>query len=64
MRTVGVGAGKPDKKNPADAKLKKELKELKAENEQLKAENEKLKAQLEETPAEVPTEVSEKTQKK
>lgn len=64
MRTVGVGAGKPDKKNPADAKLKKELKELKAENEQLKAENEELKAQLEETPAEVPTEVSEKTQKK
>lgn len=64
MRTVGVGAGKPDKKNPADAKLKKELKELKAENEQLKAENEELKAQLEETPAEVSTEVSEKTQKK
>lgn len=68
MRTVGVGAGKPDKKNPADAKLKKELKELKAENEQLKAENEELRAQLEEasveTPAEVPVEVSEKTQKK
>ena len=36
MRTVGVGAGKPDKKNLADAKLKKELKELKAENERLK----------------------------
>lgn len=41
MRTVGVGAKKPDK-NTADAKLKKELKELKAENEQLKAENAKL----------------------
>lgn len=60
MRTVGVGAGKPDKKNLADAKLKKELKELKAENEQLKEENEELRAQLEETQAEVP----EKTQKK
>lgn len=44
MRTVGVGAEKP-KKNAADAKLKKELKDLKAENEQLKAEIEELKAQ-------------------
>lgn len=51
MRRVGVGAEKPDKKNMADAKLKKEIKELKAENEQLKAtnaellkENEQLKA--------------------
>ena len=41
MRTVGVGAKKSDK-NMADAKLKKEIKELKAENEQLKAENAKL----------------------
>ena len=40
MRTVGLGAEKTDKKNQADAKLKKELKDLKAENEQLKAENE------------------------
>lgn len=47
MRTVGVGAEKPDKKNAADAKLKKELKELKTENEQLKTENVELKAQLE-----------------
>ena len=39
MRTVGVGAEKPDKK--ADSKLKKDLKELKAENEQLKAAPEK-----------------------
>lgn len=51
MKRVGVGADKPDKKNAAEAKLKKELKELKAENEQLKAvnaqlleENEQLKA--------------------
>lgn len=47
MRTVGVGAEEPDKKNVADAKLKKELKELKTENEQLKTENVELKAQLE-----------------
>ena len=47
MRTVGIGAEKPSKKNSTDAKLKKELKELKAENEQLKTENEELKAQLE-----------------
>lgn len=47
MRTVGVGAEKLDKKNSADAKLKKELKELKNENEQLKTENAELKAQLE-----------------
>lgn len=47
MRTVGVGAEKPDKKSSADAKLKKELKELKTENEQLKTENVELKAQLE-----------------
>ena len=45
MRTVGVGAEKP-KKNAADAKLKKEVKDLKAENEQLKAENADLKTQL------------------
>ena len=45
MRTVGVGAEKP-KKNAADAKLKKEVKDLKAENEQLKAENAALKTQL------------------
>lgn len=64
MRTVGVGAGKPDKKNPADVKLKKELKELKAENEQLKAENEDLRVQLEEASVETPAEVPEKTQKK
>ena len=51
MRTIGVGANKPDKKNAVESKLKKELKELKAENEQLKAvnaqlleENEQLKA--------------------
>lgn len=54
MKTVGVGAEKPDKKNMADAKLKKELKDLKAENEQLKAENEDLKAQLEKVPEEMP----------
>ena len=41
MRTVGVGAKKSDE-NTADAKLKKEIKELKAENEQLKAENVRL----------------------
>lgn len=45
MRTVGVGAEKP-RKNPADVKLKKELKDLKTENEQLKAENADLKTQL------------------
>lgn len=44
MRRVGVGANQPDKKNAAEAKLKKEVKELKAENEQLKAEIEQLKA--------------------
>lgn len=53
MRTVGVGAEKPDKKNAADAKLKKELKELKAEIEQLKAENAELKAENEQLNAEV-----------
>ena len=42
MRRVGVGAEKPDKKNVADAKLKKENKELKAEVEQLKAKNAEL----------------------
>jgi len=41
MRTIGVGAKKPER---TEAKLKKEIKELKAEVEQLKAENEKLKA--------------------
>lgn len=51
MKTVGVGAEKPDKKNSADAKLKKELKELKTENEQLRAENAELKEQLEAAPA-------------
>ena len=51
MRTVGVGAEKPDKKNTADSKLKKELKDLKAENEQLKAENAELKAENEQLKA-------------
>ena len=45
MRRVGVGADKSDKKNAAETKLKKEIKELKAENEQLKAEIEQLKAE-------------------
>lgn len=45
MRTVGVGAAKAEKKNSAEAKLKKENKELKAENEALKAEIEELKAE-------------------
>ena len=36
MRTVGIGAEKPDKKNAEDSKLKKENKQLKAENEALK----------------------------
>lgn len=48
MRRVGVGANQPDKKNAAEAKLKKEVKELKAENEQLKAEIEQLKADKQE----------------
>ena len=51
MRTVGVGAEKPDKKNTVDSKLKKELKELKAENEQLKAENAELEAENEQLKA-------------
>lgn len=50
MRRVGVGAKKPEK-NTADAKLKKEIKELKAENEQLKVENEELKAENEQLKA-------------
>lgn len=56
MRTVGVGAEKPKKENTADAKLKKEIKELKAENEQLKAENAKLKEENEQLKAEKPKE--------
>lgn len=51
MRTVGIGAEKPDKKNTSDVKLKKELKELKAENEQLKVENSELKAENEQLKA-------------
>ena len=54
MRRVGVGADKPDKKNAAETKLKKEIKELKAENEQLKAENTKLVAENEQLKAEEP----------
>lgn len=54
MRRVGVGAEKPDKKNTADAKLKKEIKELKTENEQLKAENAKLLEENEQLKAEKP----------
>lgn len=46
MRRVGVGAKKSEKKNEAETKLKKEIKDLKAENEKLKAENEKLKAEM------------------
>lgn len=45
MRRVGVGAEKPNEK--ADAKLKKENKELKAEIKQLKAENAELLAEVE-----------------
>ena len=45
MRRVGVGSKKPETK--ADAKLKKEIKELKAEIEQLKTENAELKAEIE-----------------
>lgn len=51
MRRVGVGANQPDKKNTAEAKLKKELKELKAENEQLKAEKDALLAENEQLKA-------------
>lgn len=47
MRTVGLGAEKPDKKNVSDAKLKKEIKELKAANEELEKENAELKAENE-----------------
>lgn len=64
MKTVGVGAEKPDRKNVADAKLKKDLKEFKSENEQLRAENEELKAQLEKVSMETPEKVPEETQKK
>lgn len=46
MKRVGVGAEKSEKKNAAELKLKKEIKELKAENERLKAENEQLKTEL------------------
>ena len=51
MRRVGVGAERPDKKNAADSKLKKEIKELKAENEQLKVEKEALLAENEQLKA-------------
>ncbi|MBO5372461.1 MAG: hypothetical protein J6A75_07055 [Lachnospiraceae bacterium] len=54
MRTVGVGAEKPEKKNATETKLKKEIKELKAKNEQLKAENEELKAENEQLKAAEP----------
>ena len=46
MRRVGVGAVKADEKNAAEAKLKKEIKELKAENKQLKAENAELQEEI------------------
>lgn len=54
MKTVGLGAEKPEKKNATDAKLKKEIKELKAENEQLKAENAELLEENEQLKAEKP----------
>lgn len=52
MRRVGVGAKKPETK--ADAKAKKEIKELKAEIEQLKTENANLKAEIEQLKANAP----------
>lgn len=44
MRTVGIGAKKPE---GSDEKLKKEIKELKKENSQLKKENKDLRARVE-----------------
>lgn len=46
MRRVGIGAKKSEKKNEAETKLKKEIKDLKTENEKLKVENDQLKAEL------------------